>query len=272
MENVQIQEVNAVELLEAQEKASFDIQVVTAKKFPRDIRKARDNSIVIATMNDETAKSCGYALPRAGKSIQGPSVHLARILSQNWGNLRVEARVAEITRNQVVSQAVCFDLESNYAVKVEVRKKITDKQGNRFNEDMITVTGNAANAIAFRNAVFSVIPKAVTESVYKATKDKLTGDLSDSTKLIKERAKLFKLFKDNYKATEEEVLKAIGLATINAVKQDHIILMQGFVQSLKDGDTTPDDLFDRNNKKKNQTVDGKKQNMKNGNNTKVDMP
>lgn len=33
---------------------------------------------------------------------------------------------------------------------------------------MITVTGNAANSIAYRNAVFAVIPKAITDRIYYA--------------------------------------------------------------------------------------------------------
>ena len=257
---VKVEQLNAVEMLEAQEKASFDIQIVTAKRFPRDIIRAKDNSIAIATMDKETAESCGYALPRGGKPIQGPSVHLARILAQSWGNLRVESRVSDITANQIVSQAVCFDLENNLAVKVEVRKKITNKNGQRFNDDMITVTGNAANSIALRNAVFNVIPKSVTEAVYKATRNMISGDLSDETKLIKARTEALKYFKDNYKASEEEVLKACGVAAVGAIKQDQIILLRGIMQAIKDGDTTPDQVFERNKPK---SPDDKKKDLKN---------
>ena len=88
---VQILQVDAVE------RANVDSQVATAKRYPRDIRRSIDNSVVMATMNQDTARSCSYALPRGGKPITGPSVHLAKIIVSNWGNIRTEAKVIQIT-------------------------------------------------------------------------------------------------------------------------------------------------------------------------------
>jgi len=105
-------------------------------------------------MDVETAQSMGYALQRGGKPITGPSVHLAKLVVSNWGNMRTEAKVVEVTDKEVVSRGIAWDLEANTASSFEVRRKITDKYGKRFNDDMITVTGNAANSIAYRNAVF----------------------------------------------------------------------------------------------------------------------
>ncbi len=70
-----------------QDKASIDIQISTAKAFPRNIKRATDNAIAIATLDVDTAKTCTYSVPRGGKAITGPSVHLAKILAQQWGNL-----------------------------------------------------------------------------------------------------------------------------------------------------------------------------------------
>lgn len=234
----------SAEIVEAQERAGFDIQIATAKKFPRTITSCVNNSIAIATMNEDMAKSCGYALPRAGMPIQGPSVHLARILVGCWGNVRAESKIIRTTHDEVVSQGICFDLETNTAVKVEVSRKITGRNG-RFSDDMINMTKQAAKAVAYRNAVFSIIPKSVIDSVYKATRDLLIGDLSDEVRLIKARDKAFKHFKDTYNATEQEVLKAIGLASINAVDQNHIVLLRDIEQAIKDADTTPDEVFSR---------------------------
>jgi len=194
-------------------------------------------------MNKETAETCRYALPRGGKTLSGPSVHLARIMAQQYGNLRVDSRVKQITDKQIISEAVCFDLETNYAVKVEVRRSIINKSGQRFNEDMITVTGNAASAIAYRNAVLAVIPKAITDSAYTASIRMITGDLTSEDKLIAARKKAVDYFKDNYKVTEEQVFKAIGVHTMAQIKAEQIADLRGIEQSLKDGDTTPEDAF-----------------------------
>ena len=72
--------------LDSFDKANVDAQVSTAKRYPRNISRAVDNSIALATLDNETAQSMGYALPRGGKPITGPSVHLAKLVVSNWGN------------------------------------------------------------------------------------------------------------------------------------------------------------------------------------------
>lgn len=236
-QDVQIVQVDAVE------RANVDSQVATAKRYPRDIRRSIDNSVVMATMNQETAQSCSYALPRGGKPITGPSVHLAKIIVSNWGNMRTEAKVVQITDKQVISRGTCWDLETNVASAFEVRRSIIGKNGQRFSDDMITVTGNAANSIAYRNAVFAVIPKAITDRVYYAAQKFITGDLSDSDKLLKVRTGVLNNFKNNYGITEEEVVKMCGKQTVNQIGADEISMLMGTIQALKDGDTTVDELM-----------------------------
>lgn len=236
-QDVQIVQVDAVE------RANVDSQVATAKRYPRDIRRSIDNSVVMATMNQETAQSCSYALPRGGKPITGPSVHLAKIIVSNWGNMRTEAKVVQITDKQVISRGTCWDLETNVASAFEVRRSIIGKNGQRFSDDMITVTGNAANSIAYRNAVFAVIPRAITDRVYYAAQKFITGDLSDSDKLLKVRTGILNNFKNNYGITEEEVVKMCGKQTVNQIGADEISMLMGTIQALKDGDTTVDELM-----------------------------
>lgn len=229
--------------LDSFDKANVDAQVSTAKRYPRNISRAVDNSIALATLDNETAQSMGYALPRGGKPITGPSVHLAKLVVSNWGNMRTEAKVVSVTDKEVISRGTAWDLENNVASAFEVRRKITGKDGRRFNEDMITVTGNAANSIAYRNAVFAVVPKGIVDKIYKAAQKQITGDLSDEDKLIKRRANAIKFFNDEYAITEDEVLKLCGKQTVKQIKADEIALLIGVMQSLKDGDTTVDELM-----------------------------
>ncbi|MBS5413033.1 hypothetical protein [Bacteroides thetaiotaomicron] len=237
VQNVQVVQVDAVE------RANVDSQVATAKRYPRDIRRSIDNSVVMATINQETAQSCSYALPRGGSPIMGPSVHLAKIIVSNWGNMRTEAKVVQITDKQVISRGTCWDLETNVASSFEVRRSIIGKNGQRFSDDMITVTGNAANSISYRNAVFAVIPKAIIDRVYYAAQRFITGDLSDSDKLLKARTGILNNFKNNYSITEEEVVKMCGKQTVNQINADEISMLMGTIQALKDGDTTVDELM-----------------------------
>lgn len=245
-EVLQVEAPNPAQLvasLDRAERANIDIQVSTAKQYPRSISRCTNNAVALATMDRETAQSCGYALPRGGKPITGPSVHLAKIIAQQYGNLRAEAKVVEITDKQIVSRGTAWDLENNNAYSVEVRRSIVGRNGNRFTDDMITVTGNAANSIAYRNAIFGIVPKAIVDKAYKAAQHLITGDLSDEEKLIKRRDGAIKHFVDNYAISEEEVIKLCGKHTVNQIQADEIALLLGFAQSLKDGDTTVEELM-----------------------------
>lgn len=232
-----------VESLDRTERANIDIQVSTAKQYPRSISRCINNTIAIASMDTESAQSCGYALPRGGKPITGPSVHLAKIIAQQYGNLRAEAKVVEITDRQVVSRGTAWDLENNYAVSFEVRRSIVSKNGSRFSDDMITVTGNAANSIAYRNAIFGIVPKNIWSKAYRAAQHFLTGDLSSEEMVIKRRNEAIKHFHDTYGITEEEVVKLCGKYTVNQIQANEIALLLGYNQSLKDGDTTVEELL-----------------------------
>jgi hypothetical protein len=153
--------------LEAINRAEIDQQVATAKKYPRNLSTVRKQILDLATMDQDTAESCFYALPRDGKVIDGPSVRMAEIVASCYGNLRTAARIVEIGDKHIVSQGACMDLQNNVASSVEVRRRITNKYGDRYSEDMIVTTGNAASSIAFRNAVFKVVPRAFYKSLEK---------------------------------------------------------------------------------------------------------
>lgn len=249
-EDIKIEQVGSLEIYQQQEKAVIDVQIATAKQYPRNMKRAIENAIVTVTLDKETASTCNYSLPRGGKTISGPSVHLAKVLAQTWGNMRIQAKVVSIDQTSLTSQAVAFDLENNLAIQVEVKRSIMTKQG-RMKEDMIVVTGNAANSIALRNAVFNVIPKAVVDKVYNSAKQFITGDLSDETKLIKKRKQIMDGFKDTYKVTEEEVLKTIGKASIDHITKDDIVTLIGLAQAIKDGDTSVEETFKKVSPKAN---------------------
>ena len=242
-EVTQVQHDQNIIQLDTLERANVDSQIATAKQYPRDLRRAINNSVAMATMDIPTAQSCGYALPRGGKPITGPSVHLAKLIVSNYGNIRAEAKVVQITDKQVISRGTCWDLENNVATAFEVRRSIVGRTGQRFSDDMITVTGNAANSIAYRNAVFSVIPRAITDKVYQAAQHCITGDLSDEDKIIARRKKCIDYFKDEFGITEQEVVMLCGKKTVNQIKANEIALLLGITQSLTDGDTTVDELM-----------------------------
>jgi hypothetical protein len=146
----------------AMQKAEIDQQISTAKAYPRVISRIVGNILSLATLDEETAKECIYALPRANKAIKGPSIRLAEIIASQWGNCRQAARVVHVDRFEkyVEAEGVFHDLESNSATTQRVRRRISDKNNKLLTEDMIIVTGNAACSIAKRNAILGGRPES----------------------------------------------------------------------------------------------------------------
>lgn len=229
-------------------KAEIDIQISTAKAFPRSIKNFLDKAMSIATVNESVAESCSYALPRGGKTIEGASVRLAEIACAAYGNIRSGARVIDNDGKTITAQGFCHDLETNNSVTVEVKRSIQQNEyqnGQRtgrmvsMNSDMQVVTGNAACAIAFRNAVFKVIPSALIQEVYDRAKDVAKG--TEET-LPKRRDKAVKYFTD-LRVTEKQLCDVLQVKRIEDVDLEKLSILRGMVTAVKNNETTIAELF-----------------------------
>lgn len=220
-------------------KAEIDVQISTAKAFPRSIKMFLDKAMSIATVNENVAASCNYALPRGGKSLEGPTVRLAEIVCSAYGNIRSGARVIANDGKTITAQGICHDLETNNCVTVEVKRRITGKDGKTFNEDMQTVTGNAACAIAFRNAVFKVIPSAIVNDVYEATKKVARGTAET---LVARRDKAVAYFKE-MGIKEAQICSALDIKKIEDIDLDKLSTLRGMVALINNGESTIQELF-----------------------------
>lgn len=235
------------EALEAQTRAEVDITIATAKSYPRNVKSAIAEMEAIATQDKETAAACFYSLPRGGKVITGESVRLAEIVVNCWGNINAGYRVIANDGKTITAQAVCHDLEKNVRITSEVIKRITNKDGKIYNEDMQIVTGNAAGSTAFRNAVFKVIPKALISGLLEKVKDVSIGKSMD---IETRRGKAIDHFK-KLGITEKEIITILGVSSVEDIGRDEILTLLGLTTALKDGETTLDEAFGRNKKSSN---------------------
>jgi hypothetical protein len=228
-----------------QDKAIIDMQIATAKQYPRDLKRAIEKCITFVTMDKSISEKMFYTLKKGGKTIVGPSVNLAKIMAQQMGNMRVENRVVGFDATHVTCEAVCFDLETNYAVRTQIKKSIVGSSG-RYSEDMCTITANAGNAIALRNAIFNCIGMDLVDKVYNAAKQNFVGDLSDINKLVARRTLLIETIKQNYashKLTDEEIARAVGKETISHIKEEEIIVLIGLEKAIAEGEQTVETVF-----------------------------
>lgn len=220
-------------------KSEVEAQLDAAHKYPRSIKRFLSEAITLATFNREIAASCMYAAPRSGKVIEGPSVRLAEICISAYGNLHVGARVVGAEDKEVVSQGVCWDLEKNNRITIEKRRKITDKKGNRFNDDMINVTGNAAASIALRDAAFRVIPRTYVNAVYDAARKVAVGEAS--TLAARRDEIVNKLVKMG--AMPDRILARIGKPSFDDVGLAELQILIGFGTAIHSGAEKVDDIF-----------------------------
>jgi hypothetical protein len=225
--------------LAALNKSEIDQQIATAHRFPRSVSQFQKDAMQLATLDEETAESMFYAMPRGGKTIEGPSVRLAEVVASSWGNLRSGARIIGIDEKFVTAQGFCFDLEKNVANSVEVKRRITNKKGDRFNDDMITVTSNAACSIALREAIFKVVPRALFKSIYQAARETAIGNAQT---LASRRANVMDYF-GKMGATPDRVLAAIERAAIEDITLDDLAKLKGIATSIKEGDLSVDNAF-----------------------------
>lgn len=221
-------------------KAEIDTQISTAKAFPRSLKMFLDRAMSMATISEEVAASCNYALPRGGKSLEGPTVRLAEIVCSSYGNIRAGARVIANDGKTVTAQGICHDLETNYCVTVEVKRKITDKQGRTYNEDMQVVTGNAACAVAYRNAVFKVVPSALVNDIYEKSREVARGTAET---LPKRRDKAIEYLK-GLGVTPAQICEVLEIKKVEDIDLDKLETLRGMATLIKNGESTVKDLFD----------------------------
>lgn len=219
--------------------AEINQQIMTARAYPRSVTGFRRQMREMVTYDQPTALSCLYALKRGSKVIEGPSVRFAEAALQSWGNARAGSRIVDIGEEFITSQGFFYDLERNMALAFEVMRRITDSSGNRYGDDMIGVTGNAASSIAFRNAILKGIPKIAWNEPYQ---DARMLSIGKGESISVKREGMLKAFQP-FGIVKEQIFAVLGVKGLDDVSVDHMILMGGILNSIKEGDITPERAF-----------------------------
>jgi len=227
---------STVELLNRSE---IDTQIATARKFPRSITTFIQEAKGLVSLSTAVAGECSYALPRGGKTITGPSARFAEIIASCWGNSRAGARVVNEDGRFVTAQGVFHDLQRNLAITYETQRRITDKNGRTYQDDMIGVTANAACSIALRNAILKGIPKAFWNEIYQAAVATAKGDL----KTLPQRRKAAMEAARQIGFADKELFQLLNIKGEADIDIDKLFELSGILTALNDGDTTKAELL-----------------------------
>jgi hypothetical protein len=125
-------------------------------------------------------------------------------------------------------------LENNVAYSIEVKRKITNKDGRVFSEDMQVVTSNACCSIALRNAIFKCVPLGITNSVQEKIKKVMMGDEKDFATIRKNAVVYF----EEKGVTEKNILALFEKKSVEELTREDVFDLRGIATAIIDGDTT----------------------------------
>lgn len=230
-------------------RAELDVQITTAKAYPRNAVRAVEYATQLATMDEATAQSCFYCLPRKDKDgvkkeIRGGSIRLAEIMANAWGNIHAATRIVENDGRHITAEGVAWDLETN--VKMAMQNKVSirfgekeGKGGYTANSDMQTLLSNAASAKALRNAIFKVIPKALVDRVRDKAIAFSVGDQKSIGSKINELVdKLVKMGIDR-----DLMLEYYECENLNEITPEIYKSLIGVGTAIKEGYIKVDEVF-----------------------------
>jgi len=227
-----------------QQRAITEVQaaIFLAKQFPRDVVKATDE-IINACTRPGLAEKALYSYPRGGQQIEGPSVYLARVIAQAWGNIQIGVRELEQKDGSSVMEAFAWDCETN----TRSTRTFTVKHGYKAKgayktlEDPRDIYEKTANdgARRMRACIFEIIPGDVVEVAVDQTRKTLTAHADTSPANLKKMLEVF----GEYGVTKEQIEKFIA-RRYESILPAQLIRLRGVYNSLKDGMSVAADWFE----------------------------
>lgn len=220
------------------------MMLFAAKQFPRDVNVAYAN-IMKACSRKILAETAMYEYPKGGQKVTGPSIRLAEVLAQNWGNIDFGVIELEQKNGESSMMAYAWDLETNtrqtkvFTVKHERKansqiKKLDDPR------DIYEMTANQG-ARRVRACILGVIPGDIVEAAIKQCELTLTSGhkepLSDRVR------QALVLFEKDHGVSKEMIEKFVG-CKVEAFSEQDLLKIGRVYNSLKDGMSKREDYFD----------------------------
>lgn len=222
--------------------AEVQAAMVIAKRFPRNQIEATDK-ILLACTRPTLAEGALYSYSRGGSEITGPSIRLAEVAAQCWGNVSFGIRELEQRNGASTVEAFAWDMETNTRqVKVfQVDHKRHTKKGAYKLEDPRDIYELVANqgARRLRSCILGVVPGDVIEAAVKQCEQTLHASADTSPDALKKIAEAFAPFG----VTKEHIEKRIQ-CRLEAIRPAQIVQLKKVYASLRDAMSVPGDWFE----------------------------
>lgn len=227
-----------------QQRAVAEVQaaMVIARMNPRDPVAAMDR-ILNSCQRKTLAESALYTYARGGSNISGPSIRLAEVLAQNWGNIQFGIRELEQRNGESTVQAYAWDVETNTRREVtfQVPHIRHTKKGAYKLEDPRDIYEMVANqgARRLRACILGVIPGDVQEAAVNQCNETMHAKADTSKENIQKIVAAFA----ELGVTKEQIEKRIQ-RRIDAIQPAQVVSLQKIFLSLRDGMSGPEDWFE----------------------------
>jgi hypothetical protein len=227
-----------------QQRAVAEVQaaMMIARSNPRDEIAALDR-IINACTRPGLAEAAVYQYARGGSDISGPSIRLAEVLAQQWGNIQYGVREIEQRHGESVVQAYAWDVQTNVRREMTftVAHKRDTKRGSYKIEDSRDLYELIANmgARRVRACILGIIPGDITEAAVAQCEVTMKAKADTSPDAIKKMVEAFAALgvtRDHLEKRLQRHLDAITPAQVVGLKKVYA--------SLRDGMSVPGDWFD----------------------------
>lgn len=224
--------------------------IFLAKQFPRNIFQA-EQRILDSCKRASLAEVAMYQYPRGGTKVSGPSIRLAEVLAQNWGNLSFGVKELEQREGESVAMAYAWDLETN----VRQEKVFTVKHSRQAKGSLQKLTDPrdiyelvaSSGARRVRACVLGIIPGDIVDKAVAECEQTLKGNNKGP---LKDRiSNALKAFKEQHRVTQEMVEAKFGYNAESFTEYDYLELIKIF-NSVKDGMSKVEDWFNKDEAKK----------------------
>lgn len=221
--------------------AEVQAAMTIAKRFPRNQSLACQN-IVESCKRKKLAEKATYAYPRGGAMVIGPSIRLAEVLAQNWGNL--DFGLIELDRQDGEStvMAYCWDMETNVRQKMvfqvpHVRDTKNGPVKLKDARDIYEMTANMG-ARRMRSCILRVIPGDITEMAL----EQCNATLSSGAEPIADRCRKMSNAFISIGVDVPMLEKHLG-HELKAIDETELNNLRSIYMSIKDGEAKREDFF-----------------------------
>lgn len=218
-------------------------KLVIAKRFPRD-EVAAFAKAMQACQRPAMAEKAFYSFPRAGQTVEGPTIRFAEELARCWGN--IDYGIKELSQDDGKSemQAYAWDLETN----AQSVQNFTNPHQREVRGKMQTLTSqrdiyeNNANMATrrLRSRILAILPSWFVEEAINECKRTLAG--KNDLPLIDRVKKMVVQF-SKLGVTQEQIEKRLK-RKIETMTGDDLVEYVGIFNAIKAGESKVAEWFE----------------------------